>query len=117
MGISEEYPVALYGTPFDGVSRVVGLGWKELNAVGFPRDDPEDLTVVDQHGNQTLWRDMRHFCLTVDEKVVALWDEGRWWTPAENEAFVTILRSPLMKQLAEATAMNRAQRRSRKRKK
>jgi hypothetical protein len=54
-------------------------------------------------------------CLRDDDgNVVATWDEGRWWTQEESAAFVLTLTNPLMRQMAEATALNRSQRRRRK---
>jgi hypothetical protein len=104
MGIGDQYPVVSYGVPFDGVCQTRSLDSKEMTESGFPRSE---ILIAGE--------EMHYLCLVVDDAVVATWDEGRWWTPSESEAFVTVLSSPLMKQMAEATAMNREQRRRRKR--
>jgi hypothetical protein len=109
LGISIKYPVEVYGFPGDDFIR-----WDEMTAHGFdrPTDGPP---LIDQHGNVHDINEMMVAVLRGDDGVVvATWDEGRWWTPAESDAFVATLTNPLMRQMAEATAMNREQRRRKK---
>jgi Fe-S cluster assembly ATPase SufC len=109
LGISCQYPVEVYGLPGDDFIR-----WDEMTDHGFdrPTDGPP---MIDQHG---VAHDINEMLIAVlrddDGVVVATWDEGRWWTPAESDAFVATLTNPLMRQMAEATAMNREQRRRKK---
>ena len=103
LGIGEKYPVAEYGPP--GWSSAT---WSELREAGFDRPSGAEPVILDAAGEpHTAY----FFVLVLHDEIVAVWDEGRWWTPAESEAFATVLGSPLMRQLAEATAMNREQRR------
>lgn len=110
LGIGERYPVADYGTPGSDDEHWGSASWAELREAGFDREG-EGPVLVDEAGNS---HPAYFFTLLVDGAIVAVWDEGRWWTPEESAAFSTVLGSPLMRQLAEATAMNREQRRRRK---
>jgi hypothetical protein len=108
LGISCKYPVEVYGVPAGDV-----IPWGEMTAHGFDR--PTDGAVIDQHG---VKHDLNEMFIAVlrddDGVVVATWDEGRWWTQEESDAFLLTLTNPLMRQMAEATALNRSQRRRKK---
>jgi hypothetical protein len=109
LGIGEQYPVSAYGRPGDNAATDWGSAtWQELAEAGFDRPDEQEPFVVGEDG--TLHK-LHFFVLRVGGALVAVWDEGRWWTPQESEAFAIALGNPLMRQLAEVTNMNRAERR------
>lgn len=110
LGISIKYPVEEYGVVGEEGTVTASVTWQEMNDLGFdrPGDGPG---IVDEETGE--WRPFYFFGLRVGGDVVAVWDEGRWWTPEESNAYLATLTSPLMRQMAEATAMNREQRRKR----
>ena len=110
LGIGEKYPVAQYGIPGSDDEHWGSASWSDLREAGFDRPG-EGPTFVGEDGEpfQPFF-----FTLLIEGAIVAVWDEGRWWTPQESEAFLVTLQSPLMRQMAEATAMNREQRRRKK---
>lgn len=114
MSIGQKYPVEVYGSfASDSVT------WVQLREEGGfdrPGDGP---TLTDSDGIDFV---PRFFVLRNDEsEIVAVWDEGRWWTPAESEAFVATMTNPAVRLLAETThaieTENRAQRRARRKRK
>lgn len=110
MGIGEQYPVADYGTPSPDMQ---GATWGELNEAGFDRPDPAPAIEIDGEVRELFFYVLRD----AEGQIVATWDEGRWWTPAESAAFTAVMASPVVRRMAEATASltgNRAQRRRRR---
>lgn len=107
LGISQEYPVEKYGTWAHATERA---NWQELNDAGFDR--PGEGPII--NGEKPLFFVLRN----IDGDIVASWDEGRWWTPRESEAFLATMMSPAVKMLAETThaieTKNREQRRRRR---
>lgn len=80
MGIDQAYPVEDFGGP-DGKPVATA---DELEEAGFAGR----LREIDGHG---VVYSVLH---DEDGTIVATWDEGRWWTPEESEAWVaTMLNS------------------------
>jgi hypothetical protein len=78
LGISEAYPVAVYGRGDNQEAELATAD--ELEAAGFP-GRPHEL----------LGKSIVYSVLKDEGEIVATWDEGRWWTAQESEAFVALL--------------------------
>lgn len=118
LGIAEAYPVSVYGAPNPEGEGCSSWGrWADLREAGFDRPAEQEPVIVDADGEE---HEAFFFCLR-DEmgKIVAVWDEGRWWTPRESAAWTAAMLNPAVKMMAEATHQieteNRAQRRRRRR--
>lgn len=123
LGIGCEYPVGVYGTCFEIDPEAAAAGWREvtvswdeLRQAGFNRPAGEGPVIVDADGVE---HEAFFFGLADPVgQLVATWDEGRWWTPLESEAFAATMQNPAVRMLAETTYAiatgNRAQRRRRR---
>lgn len=114
LGIGEQYPVEVWGTPNGSPEQSASR--TEMCEAGFDRPAHPETKLIDQHGNEVDIGSLRYFVLRDDGgQIVATWDEGRWWSLAESEALIAAMVNPAVRQMAEAThsftELNREQRR------
>jgi len=92
-------------------------GWK-IVLCGPMEEAVEHFPTMGEHAVQAH----HAFLLSPEKELVAVWDEGRWWTPDESAAWLLMLRVPDTYVMAEGMRQasmprwwRRAQRRKRKR--
>jgi hypothetical protein len=104
LGIGQKYPVEVYGVPWAtlGGYTTESLDAKQMDEAGFPGRGGADL--IDQNGKVIPAGLILFIGLgNTEGEVVATWDEGRWWTPQESDAFTAALMDDAVRQTAEAT--------------